>query len=418
MSNRFRLYPDPGHVEALTRLCGDARAVWNLGVEQFEFAARYRPYRVGKRGSWPNEVTRGRDLSEARRVKGWIRDGSSMVQQQALRDLAKAFQNWWDRPDHFRRPTFRKAGANEGFNVTDVQPRVMNRKDKTTGTVRQVTRAGKLFKINNKWATINLPDIGPVRFRLTRTFGSIEASRSARITLDRSGRWHVSFAGPPAPIRRTPTGRAVGVDRGVANTIAFSTGELGHAPGLSEGEQTEFLRRKVALSNAPRGSAERDIHKRAVAKTYARLADRRKDWVEKSTTALVVEFDVIVVEKLHIVNMVRSAKGTIEDPGVNVRAKSGLNRAILAQCWGLWLQRLKQKAALCGVEVIEVPARNTSRRCHSCGHTAKGNRESQARFRCQNCGHEDHADINAAKNILTRGLPVGWTSPEPLGDAA
>jgi len=132
--------------------------------------------------------------------------------------------------------------------------------------------------------------------------------------------------------------------------------------------------------------------------------DRRKAWVEESTTQLVRSYDVIVVEGLKIKNMVKSARGTKEAPGTGVAAKRGLNRSILAQCWGLWLSRLKQKAATCGVLVIEVSPRNTSRECHSCGHTDKGNRQSQALFVCVVCGYQRHADINAAENIGDRGI--------------
>jgi transposase len=115
-------------------------------------------------------------------------------------------------------------------------------------------------------------------------------------------------------------------------------------------------------------------------------------------------YDVIVVEDLRITNMVRSAKGTVETHGANVAAKSGLNRAIIAQCWGMWLQRLKEKAATCGVLIVEVSARNTSRECRSCGHIAANNRKSQALFMCESCGYERHADTNAAQNILERGM--------------
>ena len=98
------------------------------------------------------------------------------------------------------------------------------------------------------------------------------------------------------------------------------------------------------------------------------------------------------------------------------RAKAGLNRAILAQCWGEFLTRLKQKAALAGVDVIEVDPRHTSQQCKACGHTAPENRENQAEFRCVQCGHEQHADTNAACNILARGLVKNEarTGPEAL----
>ena len=104
--------------------------------------------------------------------------------------------------------------------------------------------------------------------------------------------------------------------------------------------------------------------------------------------------------------MTKSAKGTVAAPGRNVRGKAGLSREILARRWGLVLRRLKDKANLAGVAVVEVDARNTSQRCSSCGYTDPRSRESQSRFRCRVCGHEAHADVNAALNILAAGRAV------------
>ena len=106
------------------------------------------------------------------------------------------------------------------------------------------------------------------------------------------------------------------------------------------------------------------------------------------------------------VGMTRTARGTVDKPGVNVTQKAALNRQILAQSWGRWLHRLRQKADLAGVAVVRVSAQNTSRRCHACGHTAPENRDNQAVFECVSCGHRDHADTNAARNILAAGLAV------------
>lgn len=104
--------------------------------------------------------------------------------------------------------------------------------------------------------------------------------------------------------------------------------------------------------------------------------------------------------------MMASARGTLDQPGKNVRAKSGLNRAIARQGWSAFALRLEQKAEASGAAVVRVPAQNTSLRCIACDHIAKGNRKNQAAFHCQSCGHQDHADVNAAKNILAAGLAV------------
>jgi len=142
------------------------------------------------------------------------------------------------------------------------------------------------------------------------------------------------------------------------------------------------------------------------------VTDRRRDWAEKISTRLVKEHDLIVVEELNTPAMVRkpAAKPNTEHPGGflpnGAGAKAGLNRAILGSCWGLLARRAEQKAAASGAAVVYVDPRFTSQQCHMCGHTAPANRDSQAVFRCQRCGHADHADVNAARNILARGLAL------------
>jgi transposase len=164
------------------------------------------------------------------------------------------------------------------------------------------------------------------------------------------------------------------------------------------------------LRRQAQGSLRRDKTRYAMAQTTAAVTDRRRDWAEKISTRLVTDHDVIVLEKLNTPGMVRKPRAR-SDPQYRggflpkgVRAKAGLNRAILGSCWGLLAQRAEHRAVASGAAVIYVDPRFTSRQCHMCGHTAPGNRDRQAVFRCQQCGHGDHADVNAARNILARGL--------------
>ncbi len=147
---------------------------------------------------------------------------------------------------------------------------------------------------------------------------------------------------------------------------------------------------------------------RATAKLPAREVDRRKDWIEKATTKLAHDYDTIVIEDLKVKNMTKSAKGTLSNPGKNVRQKAGLNRSILSQGWGIFRRRLTDKAtnATTPVTIVVINPVYTSQRCSKCGHTEKKNRKSQAVFSCQSCGHIDNADVNAAKNIHAAGLAV------------
>jgi len=146
--------------------------------------------------------------------------------------------------------------------------------------------------------------------------------------------------------------------------------------------------------------------KSEINKLHTRIANVRKDYLHKTTTTISQNHAIVCVEDLKIKNMSKSANGTIEQPGRNVKAKSGLNRSILDQGWFEFRRQLEYKELWLGGEVLAVPARNTSRKCTICGHTAADNRTSQASFRCTACGHEANADVNAACNILAAGHAV------------
>lgn len=372
---RFRLYPTVELEALLVEHCRHARFVWNLALEQTNW---YRSHW----GRTPNYVAQSRQLTEARKANEWLASGSSTVQQQALRDFAQAMKNWWG--GTHRRPTWRKRGLNEGFRVV-------------------AFKAEHVRRLNRRWAEVLVPKVGWVRFRWTRPVGEV---KSYRVTRDTCGRWHIAFARLPDPIERNPTGAAVGIDRGIVNTLATSDGEFDHAPSLTKPERARLARLQRKLARQKKGSGRRERTKLAIARLRAGETDRVKDWVEKTTTSLVVNYDLIAVEALKTRNMTRSARGTVEVPGRNVRQKAGLNREILARRWGLFGQRLRDKCDLAGVVLVEVNPANTSRRCSACGHTTKENRESQAVFGCVACGHSANADVNAARNILAAGQAV------------
>jgi putative transposase len=346
--------------------CAHARYVWNLAVEQHSW------WHPGRKSA-PGYLEQARQLTAARAEFPWLRAGSQMVQQQALRDFAQAMANFF--AGTHRRPTWRKAERDEGFRVVGLGP-------------------ADLRRLNRNWGAVKVPKAGWVRFRWSRAVpGGV---KSFRVTRDRAGRWHLAFAAVPAPIPAPRNGLVVGVDRGVKVSAALSTGEELTVPGLSGSEQRRLVTLERKLARAKRGSRRRDKVKGAIARVKAREADRRKDWAEKTSTDLARRFDVIRVEDLQIRSMTRSARGTKEQPGKNVAQKTGLNREISKAGWGRMVARLEQKAP---GRVERVPAAYTSRRCSACGHVDKNSRESQALFRCTACGHTLNADINAARNI-------------------
>ena len=364
--SRYRLVPSPAQEAVLREHCGHARYVWNLAVEQ------HRHWRLGRKSA-PGYLEQCRQLTAARAEHPWLAAGSQVVQQQALRDFAQAMANYLGGTHD--RPSWRKAGRDEGFRIVAVRP----------GHVRRLSR---------RVGEVRVPKAGWVRFRWSRPVPP--EVKSYRVTLDRAGRWHIAFAVIPEPIAGPGNGQTVGIDRGVAVSAALSTGELLTAPGLSARRNKRLRRLQRRLARAKRGSNRRAGVKLTVARLRAREADARKDWAEKASTDIARRFDMIRVEDLRIRSMTRSAKGTAGAPGQNVRQKAGLNREILRSGWGLLARRLEDKAP---GRMEKIRPAFTSQRCSACGHVDAESRESQARFVCTTCGFADHADVNAARNI-------------------
>ena len=366
--SRYRLLPTPAQEAVLRDHCGHARFVWNLAVEQH---SHWRPGRTVA----PRYLEQCRQLTAARAEHPWLAAGSQMVQQQALRDFAQAMAAFFDPQNPAGRPSWRKAGRNEGFRVVAVKPGDVRRLSRHVGEVR-------------------VPKAGSVRFRWSRPVP--QGVKSFRVTMDRAGRWHVAFAMIPEPIAGPGNGETVGIDRGVAVSAALSTGEMLTVPELSGGRRQRLRRLQRRLARARPGSNRRTRVKRAVARLRAREADARKDWAEKASTGIARRFDLIKVEDLRIAHMTRSARGDAQNPGTNVRQKAGLNREILRSGWGLLVRRLQNKAP---ARVKKVRPAFTSQRCSACGHVDAKSRESQARFVCTACSFADNADVNAARNI-------------------
>ena len=368
---KFRLYPSAPQEQLLLQHCSSARLIWNLALEQSNYYSR-------RLGPTPSFVAVTRQLTELRQDSSWVAAGSATVQQQALKDLDQAFKNWWSNPGHFGRPTWRSKGQHEGFRIVGAQ-------------------ASRFERLSRHRAQVNIPKVGWVDFRWSQ---NPAGAKSYRVKQDRAGRWWIAFAMVPAPLEGPGNGSSIGIDCGVSKPFVTSQGEMHQLPGLSAGEQTRLYKLQRKLARQQKGSEGREKTKRSMARLKHRELNRRKDAIEKLTTSLAKGYDRILIEDLKITNMTGSAKGSLKEPGRNVAQKTGLNRAILASGWGLFAQRLEDKAP---GRVSKVNPAYTSQTCNACQHVDRKNRKSQAIFHCQNCGHSDNADINAAQNIRAAG---------------
>ncbi|MPY47531.1 RNA-guided endonuclease InsQ/TnpB family protein [Streptomyces acidicola] len=394
---RFRMYPTPQQEQQMFLHCAHARYMWNLAVEQH---SHWEPGRK----SAPGFAEQCRQLTEARRENAWLAAGNADVQQQALKDFAKAKSARFT--SGFGEPTWRKKYQHEGFRVigTDRLPEY-----ELDGTPKLKSRTGKqvmgrlvvVQKLNRRWAQVKVPGCGWVRFRLSRA--CLPSAKTYRITF-RNGQWHIAFAVIPEPIAAPGTSEVIGIDRGVTITAALSDGRKLNCPQLTVKEHAQIRKHQRRAARAKRGSPEKTAEQAKVSRLKAREANRRKDWCEKTSTMLARSYDLIRFEKLDIKSMTRSAKGTAEQPGKNVRQKAGPNRGILAQGWGLLHRRTEHKAP---GRVEDVPAPYTSLRCSACGWIEKKSRKSQADFACVSCGFTCNADENAATNVAAGqgGIP-------------
>jgi putative transposase len=219
----------------------------------------------------------------------------------------------------------------------------------------------------------------------------------------RCGRWFVSIQTERAVENPIPHGAAVGIDMGIARLATLSDGTV-YAPLNSFRKHEEALRRaQQAMSRKVKFSSNWKKAKTRVQHIHSRIGNARRDYLHKATTTISQNHAMVCIEDLQVRNMSKSATGTTDAPGKNVRPKSGLNKSILDQGWSEFRRQLDYKLAWKGGYVIAVSPQNTSRTCPCCGYVSADNRKTQERFACVACGVEENADLVGAINILRAG---------------
>ena len=229
------------------------------------------------------------------------------------------------------------------------------------------------------------------------------------------------FVNMPLPLPRTGDG-VIGIDRGCVHALASSDGTFMDMPKPSKAElkRLKYLQRRMARQdrvNEARGGRAAKLASKRRWKTLSEfnalqgyIVRRRNDWIERTTTRLARENSLVAMEDLGVQAMTKRPKPRPDPakPGRylhnGAKAKAGLNRSIPSNNRSRLMKRLKDKMDANGGRLVVVPAAYTSQTCHECGHVAKENRDSQAAFKCVECGYMANADVNAAMNILSRAL--------------
>jgi putative transposase len=215
------------------------------------------------------------------------------------------------------------------------------------------------------------------------------------------------------PNIKSSSSNTVGIDVGVKRLATLSNNTYFEPLDLEKEErrkkqlQRELERRSKKTKKGKlkqKQSNNRPKTLKKLSRISQHIANKRKNFLHEISREIVEDFSFVVVEKLKMKNMTKSAKGTLEKPGKNVKAKSGLNRSILQKGWGMLFQFLEYKLEAKGGRLVRVDPKNTSKTCSRCGCLHDNNRRSQSKFVCQDCNFKINADQNAARNILVRGL--------------
>ena len=221
----------------------------------------------------------------------------------------------------------------------------------------------------------------------------------------KAGKWYVSILvdqGVRAPkINNNPP---VGVDLGVAHAVVTSKGDFHDSESWSDTQRSRLKRLERKKARQVKGSNRWQKTKLAIAKLHQHAQNKRTDFNHKVSNDLAKSHGTVVVENLKIQNMTQSAKGTIEEPGKNVAAKATLNRLILENAWGQLTHFIEYKCEREGSQFIKVAPQYTSQTCAKCWRQHSESRFSQSGFKCVYCGHEDNADLNAAKVVKQKGI--------------
>ncbi|GBO89191.1 RNA-guided endonuclease InsQ/TnpB family protein [Marinobacter salsuginis] len=375
---KYELRPDGQQQRLMRRFAGSCRFVFNkaLGLQKARYDQGEKKLNYA---GLCKQITEWRNAPET----VWLAEAPVHPLQQTLKDLERAYTNFFAKRADF--PRFKKKGISDSFRYPDP---------------KQI----KLDQANNR---LFLPKLGWVRYRNSReVLGTVK-----NVTVSQSGgRWFVSIQTEREVETPIPKGDAIGIDLGVARFAAFDRplpafeGD-DHLKPLNSFKKHQARLRKAqrALSRKTKFSNNWKKAKAKVQRIHAQIGNARRDYLHKATTTISQNHAMVCIEDLKVRNMSKSAAGTADQPGRNVRAKSGLNRSILDQGWFEFRRQLDYKLQWSGGWLVAVPPHNTSRTCPACRHVSAENRRTQSLFHCVECDFKENADTVGAINVLRAG---------------
>ena len=359
---------------------GSCRFVYNKAL-----ALQKTNYEAG--GKFVGYVAMANLLPEWKKEFPWLKESPSQALQHALKNLERAYKNFFEKRADF--PRFKRKGKGDSL------------------------RFPQGCEIDQANGRIKLPKLGWMRYRNSRDILGIPKN----ITISQcGGKWYASIQTEREVEQPIPNATsAIGIDMGITRFATLSDGSFVAPLNSFKKHEVRLNRYQRAMSRKVKFSKNWQKAKRRVQNIHARIGNARRDFLHKTTTIISKNHAMVAIEDLQVRNMSKSSKGNAQKAGKNVAQKSGLNRAILDQGWFEFRRQLEYKLNWNGGILVPVPAHHTSQTCPACGHVAAENRQTQAKFECVDCGHTDNADVVGAMNVLARGHRVAACGEDGSG---
>ena len=364
--------PNGENKRAMCKFSGCCRFVYNkalvLQKESYEAGNKYINYL-----SMAKMLTSWRNSAET----SWLKEAPCHSLQHALKDLERAYKNFFSKRADF--PRFKRKNHGGSFRYPDP----------------------KQFKLEQANHRVFLPKLGWIRYRNSRKV----VGELRNITISNNGeKWFMSIQTRrevESPIVKP--GSAIGIDVGISRFATMNNGSYIEPLHSFKRHQARLAKYQRRMSRKKKFSKNWKKEKGKVQKVHTQIANTRKDFLHKLTTTISQKHALVCIEDLQVGKMSKSESGIKEKPGRRVQQKSRLNRSILDQGWGLFRTQLEYKLGWNGGKLLLVPPQNTSRTCPNCGHISKENRKTQSQFKCVHCSYSNHADVVGAINVLERG---------------
>jgi putative transposase len=381
---KFRLYPNREQFELFYKTSGSCRFLYNKCL-----AHKIRMY--DKKGINLSKYYFMKQLTKLKKMDKyeWLKEVSAQALQQSIIDLFKAYDNFFKHGSGF--PNFKKFRDKRSFRLPQSCSVDLDSRKLLLGKLGWCKARGSFDLYHNE----KVNSITVSQDSDNNWYASVLIERDTRI----KDHQHPYVA----------CGNDLGVAVPLTTVYADHNGKYIHNFGghifskeLLKKEKRRNRYQK-SYSRKQKGSNNQEKARLKLAKAFYKEKQCRKNFSEQTSVRLARLFQFVIYEGLNMKNMTRSAKGTIEEPGTNVKAKSRLNLAMRRLGLSQLVIKTNQKCRKYGGSVLYVDPKRTSQECSECDYTHKKNRISRDLFHCQNCSHQEHADVNAGKNILKRG---------------